>query len=1319
MPRCSDAGGYNASGVRSNSDGDFDPLPTSAGASSSTDSLPAKPRFAKMSRMKAAKATKGQRKKELYTVDPAAPMTEDDLELMGVEANDTDAVFIKLSHRATKQNQVPMCASCLAQTLYPEDFQFEPSGNFRPPSTLAELVGFLAARPGVGTTPLQSAQRGAVLDQAFESGLTSAKDVMTKEVRETLQHLHTMAKNTASQGRPGQDGSRGLHAFLKNCEAMHEILVMLELEVRDVCLSRPDDNSSSPAASHPSHQGHLTMRTAFTIAGHGPKVMGSGGLSGDPRTVIKVATGKGTEAVRMSKIGEPASTEGSEQPNAAGDDDGGGVPTRRAEVAAVAAMTEGLTGELRAVVCGSRNTRLNFTTAVQQTDRDDPRKTWPGLPKTGDSDDGTLHITGNAMDASKRFMFRTTRFVLGTGASVGADGAIDPITDCHQNEVGATVFNSLCAKDPINMLYDSPAAYVQDPGAEDLSTVLAVGKVDSEAVAGMVAAAVGRSGLGQWASNLINTAVALRSAAVPRPHASGERRAMGPNATAPALQHDIHGDRAMGPNATAPALQHDIHGERLEGATQLPMMDDMQDEMPMIDYTTEDDADTEMGADNSPVPSDAEDEAAADAAKAAEENRLARVAEADRVAEAKAVEDKKVADEAAAASAAKAAEENRLARVAEADRVAEAKAVEDKKVADEAASGKTVTNAAASSGRARSVSSSSAGSGSSRARASARLTNAEQKQLAATKGAHFDVISTKVRPTTTGTDSINNHRVNALTTVVPVKSGDVILEMILPCAKCTPTQPAEYERMYASTYGQPSIEFCAGGGKWYAELIGAPPPESPGGCKISALYYANDASDAASAGAEVKIDLCDPGTCRVIMTATKSAKSGSEILWKYANSYKTLEHPTSYQPGTQRRPPFHTKQALQRLSALVRASGAEVVELPLSLTTMKGDGNCFYSMLLHQLHHLGMKDIKSVRELRQRYRQYLESKPQRVVQGFECWLESGIDGQIPEPLQTYRDETKAFDLNAYAARVSVPGSYANAFDISHILPLFNLNLGTFVYTPNAKGDGYDVTPEVTSPSGAGCTMIFCVYYRMGADEMSTLNHYESMTPLGGRQAEKFLGSDHITISFLGVLPQPPSSDIASAADDATTTEPPSSDIAPSADDATTTEPPSSTALTSTSAPAKLPSSEQAPEVASASAALVVPAAAAVTISIPANPTGAVTWTGNGKGKGKGKGKRPAPEPLSDADTAKRTRSAAIGLYDGTTNDGACAAQLAFRFHQQDIAAQRARQVQVDNNELAAKRIRDDESAAATRRGGAEGATREKRPRKAAAIQKHK
>ena len=576
---------------------------------------------------------------------------------------------------------------------------------------------------------------------------------------------------------------------------------------------------------------------------------------------------------------------------------------------------------------------------------------------------------------------------------------------------------------------------------------------------------------------------------------------------------------------------------------------------------------------------------------------------------------------------------------------------------------------AAQTARSRSVSASS--SGSTGSRTSDRLSDKGAK--ASQLQPHFGVAVKKVHSTTTGTDRRNNDRPNALTTVAGVDAGDVILDMWLPCEACGGGRRRKYERVYEEKYPQPTVQFGADGGTCFAELIGPAPPLTPGQCEVSLAYFANDATPAASATARLKIVSLGAGTCRLVMTAIKPLKPGEEVTWTYSDGNTA----PSYQSGLAGAP-VYTEALLRRVIA-VMPSGAGVTEVQLTSKPVAGNGACFYSMFALLLSSRG-KVTFTPRSLRKQLSDYLlKEPPKEAVDGFQSWLDSVGDGPIPPSLQTYRRPDEKLTMEDYAKRILIAANYATEFDIEWLLRLHKVNLGIVAYFPKgAKGAGFDVKPEVVLAGGDGYEMMWCSYVRHPSNS-DYRNHWDPLVPPTRPETAAFGNSNTVKLSWFGLL-QPDS--------------------------------PSSPALTSTTAPATLPSTEQAPKVASAadveqahevasSAAVVsaAAAAAAVTIPIPANPTGA----GKGKGKGKAKAKRPAsPTPCSDrASVAKRTRLAAIAVVDGTTDDEACAKEWESRHRREDIAAK----VQFASDESAAKRLRDTESAARN--------AREKRPRNAA------
>ena len=1257
-------------------------------------------------------------------------MTDMEMNLMGFSDKDPDPSYRLVETRASPC--VDECTSCMTQWLFRENFTFNQPRAFVPPPTLDEICGIIAARSGFAKTSSES----EALREAFNSCITRSKLLPTD--KKALTFFYERASAAANKKSDGNNGLRAHHA---DCERLRTMVAKVELEVSHICRGNPDDGNEDAVDAL------LSMRTAIPKCDGEAKTMTAAGL-GASSTTLAVASGSGRRALRRahktaeSASAKSASAKSRKQPisDAAAaeddDDDGDDGLTRRAEVAKVAAMT-GMPANGKIAVFGGPNKMQTFIDLVAETDMSNPQDQWPGLHAAAAN--ARVHIAGDAYDESRKFI------------AVAVE-TVHQGLDTNPELVARTVFNAHVPQDPVYARFPTPTAFLRDALAanrkdelDTLKALLDAGNVDPKSVANMVAAAIGPDGLGQWLSNLVNTALAILSTLEPPSPGGGGVAAMAAVAeTAPTSEGAKARGQGVGEDNDSVSDRKQYNASTDEVGTDTDEVGTENADSMELDDDTEDNAEAKAKADRRAVDAAAADLAAKDSAKAAEQEQLAAEAEAKRQRLAtEAIQQQTAAAEAerqrqaaaaaaaqavaqaptstfgtgvgptvslaeAAAQASSSQKDSRNLRSKKAAVAAQKATVAAQKASDaatdnaatlqEAAVDKNVTNAAGSSGRARSVSVSSSSSGSSRV--STRVT--EQKRLAAAEVAHFEIISTKVRPTTTGTDAINNGRVNALTTVVPVETGDVILEMILPCAQCTPTQPADYDTVYETTYGygQPSIVFCAPGGNWYAELIGPPGPECPREPKISVLYYANDASAAVSAGAEVKIELVNETTCRVIMTATGSAPSGSEMLWKYANSYRTLARPTSYKTGTQRRPPIYTEQPLESLSALVRASGAEVMELPLSLEMLPGTGSCFYSMLLVHLHHRGgWKNIKNVKQLRKRLRDYLLEKSAAVVQGFNNWLGSGVDGEIPQGLQTYRDARVAYTLEEYAQRVAISGNYANAFDILHILRLFELNLGTFVYTPN--GHGYDVTPEVTGSGDASWRMIFCLYYRMGEDENPN-NHYDVMMPLEGRQAEKLLSGDHITITFLGVLPQPLSSDIASAANVTTTTttapaEPPSSDIASAADVTTTTEPPSS-------------------DIASAATSAANPC-----------PTAQAELSASVRGRNrKGKAKRKAsPAPgdegppwrdhfgardgtQDDGEIARRfsKRLNSRADRDQTHGDGEVARQLAAALHIQLVAADKA-QIATDASE--AKRLAAEEAAG----GGA----RSSKSRRAAGAKK--
>jgi len=421
----------------------------------------------------------------------------------------------------------------------------------------------------------------------------------------------------------------------------------------------------------------------------------------------------------------------------------------------------------------------------------------------------------------------------------------------------------------------------------------------------------------------------------------------------------------------------------------------------------------------------------------------------------------------------------------------------------------------------------------------------------------------------------------------------------------------------------------------------------------------------------VKIVSLGAGTCRLVMTAIKPLKPGEEVTWTYSDGNTT----PSYQSGLAGAP-VYTEALLRRVIA-VMPSGAGVTEVQLTSKPVPGNGACFYSMLARLLSSRG-KVTFTPRSLRKQLSDYLlKEPPKEAVDGFQSWLDSVGDGPIPPSLQTYRNHDEKLTMEDYAKRIRIATNYATEFDIEWLLRLHKVNLGIVAYFPKgAKGAGFDVKPEVVLAGGDGYEMMWCSYIRYPSNS-DYRNHWDPLLPPTRAETAAFGNSNTVKLSWFGHL-QPDS--------------------------------PSSPALTSTTAPATLPSTEQAPKVASAadveqahevaSSAAVVSAAAAVTIPIPAaNPTGA----GKGKGKGKAKAKRLAsPTPCPDrASVAKRTRLAAIAVVDGTTNDEACAKEWESRYRREDTAAK----VQCASDETAAKRLRDTESAARN--------AREKRPRHAA------
>ena len=587
-------------------------------------------------------------------------------------------------------------------------------------------------------------------------------------------------------------------------------------------------------------------------------------------------------------------------------------------------------------------------------------------------------------------------------------------------------------------------------------------------------------------------------------------------------------------------------------------------------------------------------------------------------------------------------------------------------------------NTAAIDRRPRSVSTSSASSTGSRT--SDRLSDKDTKasQSSGTPAPHFGVTVTKVHATTTGTDTVNNTRRNALTAVAEVNRGDVILDMHLPCSECGRGQLERYEAFYEGVHPQSSVQFrSAAGTKYFAELIGPAPRDAPGQCEISLAYFANDARSATSATAKVQIVLVGDGsTCRFVMTATKPVKPGEEVMWAYSGGVSTLSDQSG--PGGK---PVRTDDLLPRVIA-VMPSGAGVTEVKLTYLRCLGDGACFYTMFASQLPGLGESRMKRSKLRKQLSDYLLNDPPPEAVEAFKNWGDTYRDGPFPLSLQTYKDPGVKLTLEEYAKRILIGTNYVSEYDIQFLLRLYKVNLGMVVYTPNGKG--YHVSPEVKFAGDVGWKMIYAAYIRHPTDD-DTENHWDALLPAKRAETPAFGDDCTVKLSWFGLYPKQ-SPEVASTA-----------------------------AVTKSPEVASAAAVAKSPEEASAAAVAKSPeeaSAAAVTRSIPAKPAGAVTQTGKGKrkrppaptsdldgdatqtGKGKGKGKRPAA-PTSDLDGDATQTGKGKGKGKRPAGDLAYATRLSMTYAAEDkehavrIAEQRA--VQVAADALAAASIRDEDA----------------------------
>ena len=422
-------------------------------------------------------------------------------------------------------------------------------------------------------------------------------------------------------------------------------------------------------------------------------------------------------------------------------------------------------------------------------------------------------------------------------------------------------------------------------------------------------------------------------------------------------------------------------------------------------------------------------------------------------------------------------------------------------------------------GRNRSMSNTSAGSAGSAGSNRPRDRRASTKcdKINADADPPFTVYKTLVHPTTTGTDSFHNTRPNALTTTVKVKSGDILLDMLLPCETGSPDG---YDTCYEQEHPHPSVVFTVDGKKHFAKLVGPPTPEGPGKLIVSLAYYANDAMSSPSE-ATVKITKVTDTTCRWLMTARKTIAPGNEVRWAYAAG-SSLMAPT-YSHANGYGAPVFAALPWERLCA-VTVRGAEVAEVRLTRYNIPGTGSCFYEMLRRQLTRLGRTcpDGKAVPKTSKGLRKvlsdhYLDPESEGVADGFATFCASWDRATEPVPtgLQEYRHEDRVVTLRQYAQRILGKEYYANHFDIVTLLAMFKVNLGMVVLTATGK-TGYKVTPEVIWSDDADWPFAWTMHYRY-SDDQDSRNHYDGLVP-AVRSTDGGFKGDIPVLSFAGVLP---------------------------------------------------------------------------------------------------------------------------------------------------------------------------------------------------------